>query len=104
MVEKKVQKLSLSNTKQEMLEAYNAILKQLQEKNEGELKAEKKMEEKKAKEFVEVADSLSSEGVVKATSELKAEMGKMLSQLSERMEEEVKKFKGGSKSHRGETT
>lgn len=94
MVEKKIQKLSLSNTKQEMLEAYNAILKQLQEKNEGELKPEKKMEEKKAKEFVEVADSLSSEGVVKATSDLKAEMGKMLSQLSERMEEEVKKFTG----------
>ena len=41
-MEKNIQtkKISLSNTKQEMLAAYNALLKQLQEKEEVELKPE----------------------------------------------------------------
>ncbi len=40
-------KLSMASTKQEMLESYNALLKQLQEKQSGELKPEKKIEEKR---------------------------------------------------------
>jgi len=45
-------KLSMSNTKQEMLKTYNALLKQLQEKKEEELNPEQKVEEKKAKEIL----------------------------------------------------
>jgi len=95
-MDKKIQaeKLSMSNTKQEMLNAYNAILKQLQEKSEAELKPEKKIEEKKAKEVVKIADSLSTEGVVKEISNLKLDIGKILMQISDGMEGEVKKFKG----------
>ncbi|MBI4619502.1 MAG: hypothetical protein HY739_04995 [Desulfobacterales bacterium] len=96
MVDKKIEpkEISMSNTKQEMLATYNALLKQLQEKEETELKPEKKMEEKKMKEVVDVADSLSSEGVVKGIGSLKLEIGKMLTQISDRLEEEVNKFKG----------
>ena len=96
MTEKKIQpkRISKSNTKQEMLDAYNTLLKQLEEKREAELKPEKKIEEKKMKEVVEVADTLSSEGVVKGISNLKLEIGKMLTQISDRLEEEVNKFKG----------
>ena len=96
MTEKKIQpkRISKSNTKQEMLDAYNALLKQLEEKKDAELKPEKKIEEKKMKEVVEVADTLSSEGVVKGISNLKLEIGKMLTQISDRLEEEVNKFKG----------
>jgi hypothetical protein len=45
MEEKKIQprKLTLSNTKQEMLEAYNTVLKQLEAQREAELKPEKKL-------------------------------------------------------------
>ena len=95
MEEKKFQpkKLSLSNTKQEMLEAYSAILKQLEAQREAELKPEKKLEEKKAKEVIQVAESLSSEGVVREISTLKIEAGKMLAQISDRLEEEIQKFK-----------
>src|SRR4030043_345058 len=95
MEEKKFQpkKLSLSNTKQEMLEAYSAILKQLEAQREAELKPEKKLEEKKAKEVIQVADSLSSEGVAKEISNLKIETGKVLAQISDRLEEEIGKFK-----------
>jgi len=49
MAENKMEpkKVSMSSTKQEMLNAYNALLKQLQEKDETELKPEKRIEEKK---------------------------------------------------------
>ena len=95
MEEKKNQpkKLSLSSTKQEMLEAYNAVLKQLEAQREAELKPEKKLEEKKAKEVIQVAESLSSEGVARGISTLKIEAGKMLAQISDRLEEEISKFK-----------
>ena len=78
MEEKKAQpkKLSTTSTKQEMMEAYNALLKQLEEKRDAELKPEKKLEEKRAKEIVQVAEALSAEGVVKEIGNLKIEMGK----------------------------
>jgi len=95
MEEKKVQpkKLSMSSTKQEMMEAYQGVLKLLEEKKETELKPEKKLEEKKAKEAVRVADSLSSEGVVQEISGLKIEIGKVLTQIGDKLEDEVNKFK-----------
>jgi hypothetical protein len=76
-----------------MLEAYNAVLKQLEAQREAELKPEKKIEEKKAKEVIQVAESLSSEGIARETSNLKIETGKMLAQISDRLEEEIGKFK-----------
>jgi hypothetical protein len=85
--------LSMSNTKKEMLEAYNAVLKRLQEQSEAKLEPEKKIEEKKKKEVVKVADSLSSEGVVKEIGNLKLEIGKMFTQISDGLEEEVSKFR-----------
>lgn len=89
---KEMKKLSMSSTKQEMLEAYNAVLRKLQEKREGELKPEKKMEEKKTQEAVRVAESLTLEGVAKEIGDLKLDIGKMLSQITERLEGEVNKF------------
>jgi hypothetical protein len=95
MEEKKFQpkKLSLSNTKQEMLEAYNVVLKQLEAQREAEMKPEKKIEEKKAKEVIQVAESLSTEGVTREISNLKIEASKTLAQISDRLEEEVNKFR-----------
>ena len=95
MEEKKFQpkKLSLSNTKQEMLEAYNVALKQMEAQREAELKPEKKIEEKKAKEVIQVAESLSTEGVAREISNLKIEASKTLAQISDRLEEEVNKFR-----------
>ena len=95
MEEKKFQpkKLTTANTKQEMLEAYRAVLQQLEAQKELDLKPEKKLEEKKAKEVIQVADSLSTEGIARETSTLKIETGKMLAQISDRMEEEINKYK-----------
>ena len=97
MTEKKTeqtQKLSMSNTKQEMLRTYNALLKQLQEKMEVELKPEQRIEEKRAKEVVEVASSLSSEGVVKGIGSLKLDMSRTLTQISDKLEDEVNRLNG----------
>lgn len=95
MEEKKFQakKLTVSNTKQEMLEAYQAVLKQLEIQRESELKPEKKLEEKKTREVIQIAESLSSEGIAKEISQLRVETGKILAQISDRLEEEINKFK-----------
>ncbi|MCL4386339.1 MAG: hypothetical protein M1475_02510 [Actinobacteria bacterium] len=94
MAEEKIKPrvLSMSNTKKEMIDTYNALLKQLQEKSEAELKPEKQIEEKKKREVVEVAETLSAEGVVKEIGNLKLEIGKMLTSISDGLEEEVSKF------------
>ncbi len=94
MEEQEIQpkKLSMSSTKKEMMDAYNALLKQLKEKREAELKPEKIIEEKKKKELVQVAESSSSEGVVTEISNLTLGIGKMLIQISDGLEEEVDKF------------
>lgn len=94
MTDKKLpaRKLSLTNTKQEMLNAYNELAKQLQERRETELKPEEKIEEKAAKQVVEVADSLSTEVIAKEAGNLKSEVGKLLTQLSDRLEEEISKY------------
>lgn len=95
MTDKKAQtkKITVSNTKQEMIEAYNELLQQFQEKREVELKPEVKIEEKTMKRAVEVADSLSTEGIVKEISNLKAEVGKVLGQLTDKMDQEVIKYR-----------
>jgi hypothetical protein len=75
-----------------MIDTYNALLKQLQEKSEAELKPEKKIEEKKNREVVEVAETLSSEGVISEIGRLKLEIGEKLTHISDGLEEEVSKF------------
>ncbi|PIP08716.1 MAG: hypothetical protein COX51_02970 [Syntrophobacteraceae bacterium CG23_combo_of_CG06-09_8_20_14_all_50_8] len=85
-------KLAITNTKQEMLQAYNALLKELKEKQEGEMKPEKKIEEKKTREAVQVAESLTAEGVGKEIAGLKLEIGKTLTRISDQLEGEVNRF------------
>lgn len=86
-------KISLSSTKKEMIEAFNDLKKKLEEKAKIELNPEKKVEEKKKQEIVKSANSLSVDLIEKDISGLKLDMGKMLSQISEKLEEEVNKYK-----------
>jgi hypothetical protein len=91
--ESKPKRITMKNTKKEMLEAYTEVLQQLKEKRAAELKPKEEIEEKRIKEAVEVTDSLSTEGIVQEVSTLKLEVGKLLSQLSDRLEEEVGKYR-----------
>ncbi len=85
-------KISKVNTKQQMLDAYNVLLKQLEEKEKTELKPEEKKEKIKNEKVIKNADVLSTEGVVKGAANLKMEIGRMLAGLSDRLEEETDKY------------
>jgi hypothetical protein len=89
---KEHRKLTLTSTKQEMLQAYNALLKELDARQEGELKPEKKIEEKKNREAVQVAESLTAEGVGKEIAALKLDIGRTLTGISDQLEGEVNRF------------
>ena len=99
MTERKAQakKISPTSTKQEVLEAYNALLGEIQEKKDAELKPEEKREEKKVKETLQAADSLAEAGVVQKIGGLKQDIGRMLSQIAENLEEEVGRLEGMKK-------
>lgn len=87
------QKISLKSTKQEMLAAYHDLLKQLEEQEKIALKPEVTMERKKSKEVVDIADGLSTESVMQGVNSVRAEIGKLLVQLTESLEKEVQKYK-----------
>jgi len=87
-----IPKVSLSNTKKEMMDAFKKVKKALEEKDETELKPEKKIEEKRTHEAIKVADSFSSESVSKDINNLKLEIGKALSEVSEKLEEQTQKY------------
>jgi hypothetical protein len=85
-------KLSTSNTKQEMLDAYSDLLKQMEEKREAEAPPEQKVAEKVAREVVATADSLSDDTIFREINGLKAEVGKMLTTLADQLEQEVGRY------------
>jgi hypothetical protein len=90
-------KLSEKNTKQEMLEAYQTLVRQLEEKRAAELKPEKRLQEKQAEEAVTVATGLAPDGVERALGNLKADIGKNLAEIADRMAAEVSRFKAVQK-------
>lgn len=94
MVEKKedIPKISLSNTKKEMLEAFNLLKEKFKEKSKAELMPEKVKEAKKEKEVTYIADKVASESAIKRISELKLELGNALSIISGKLEEENEKY------------
>ena len=58
------------------------------------MRPEKKVEEKRTREVVNAAESLSSEGVVKGINNLKFDISKRLTEVSDKLEEEVNKLNG----------
>ncbi|HSB79717.1 MAG TPA: hypothetical protein VLM91_13125 [Candidatus Methylomirabilis sp.] len=90
-------KLTDKNTKQEMLEAYQALVRQLEEKRAAELRPEKRQQEKQAEEAVAAAAGLAPDGVERALGNLKADIGKSLAEIAERMASEVTRFKAVQK-------
>jgi hypothetical protein len=86
-------KLSDKKTKQEMLEAYQALVKQLEEKRAAELNPEKRLEEKKAQEALKVAATVAPEGIDREIGNLKSEIGQTLAEVSEKLAAEAGKFR-----------
>jgi hypothetical protein len=90
-------KLSDKNTKQEMLEAYQTLAKQLEEKRAADLAPERRMEEKHTEEALKVATTVDPEGIDRDIGALKSEIGKMLAVVSDRLAAESVKFRGVQK-------
>ena len=86
-------KLTDKNTKQEMLEAFESLAKQLDEKRAEELNADKRAEEKKKQEALKVAESVAADSVDREMGALKSEISKMLAGLSEKLVSEATKFR-----------
>jgi len=89
---KSAKKLSTTNTKQEMLDTYNDLLAQLEEKRESDATPEQKIVEKATKQVVAVADALTADTIISEISGLKAEVGKVLTNLSDRLERESGRY------------
>jgi len=89
---KTTKKLSTTNTKQEMLDAYNDLLSQLETKRETETTPEQKVAEKAVNQVVAVADALTTDSIIHEISGLKAEVGKVLTTLSDRLEQEAGRY------------
>jgi hypothetical protein len=86
-------KLSEKNTKQEMLEAYQVLAKQLEDKRAAELAPERRLEEKRTAEAVNVAAAVESDGIDREIGNLKAQIGKMLADISDRLATESARFR-----------
>jgi hypothetical protein len=85
-------KRSAASARQQTLEAYAETLKEVEARQESDARPEDKLEAKAVRGAVAAADALASEGVVKSIGELRSSIGKMLAQLSDRLEEEVSKY------------
>lgn len=94
MAEKKIEpkKVSGSNTKQQLLEAYDELVNQIEEKRKSELRPEEKIREKEARKAIEIADSLSMDSIIKSMGSIKGEAARLLGELSEKMEQEINKY------------
>lgn len=84
--------ISMKNTKQEMLAAYHNLLKDIESKQQNELKPEKEIQTKKKKEVLSAVTRLSMDGVVEDANKLKLEIARILSQVSDKLETEVNKL------------
>lgn len=82
--------VSIKNTKNEILDAYNELLKKVQAKKTDEPK--KALEQQKQETVVKNAASLSSEGIVKEISGMKINLSSALDKLGENFVAEFRKF------------
>lgn len=88
-----VKKVSDKSTKQEMLDAYQTLVRQLEEKRAVELAPERRVEEKRAEEALKVAGAVAPETLDREIGQLKSEIGKMLVDVSDRLSAESGKFR-----------
>ena len=92
MAKKEDTALTLSNTKQELLNAYNEMVKKIEEQSQNELKPEKIIEEKKEKEVIKKVDDISSNDLNKRIENIKTEINRSLIQILEKLEIETTNY------------
>jgi hypothetical protein len=75
-----------------MLDALAESDKTLTERREAHARPEEKVEARAVAQAVAVADELSARGVVQSIGELKSSIGRMLGELSDKLEEQVSRY------------
>ena len=83
--------ISLKNTKQELLNAYNEMRERLEEKNKTQLKPEQKLQARKEGQVLAAVQAMTADGVLEKTNQLKQEMARTLTDLGDRLASEVAK-------------
>ncbi len=81
----KAENVSLKSTKQKILEAYENVRKELEEKEKQSLNANKKIEAKKKTETIDKVSKIVKEGINEKINILKADMLNALDDLSSRL-------------------
>ena len=84
------QKISIKNTKNQIMDAYNELLKKLQTQKAEEPKKMRQQQQKL--ELTEQAKKLSNEGIVKGIADLKVAVSDELDKLAGKFTTEYKKF------------
>jgi hypothetical protein len=82
---------TLKSTKQELLDAYNQMRQQLEEKDKTQLKPELRVQEKKEAQILAAVKATTPDGVIREISQLKQEMAKTLADLGDKLAAEVEK-------------
>ncbi|MCF8420622.1 MAG: hypothetical protein K9G63_17235 [Melioribacteraceae bacterium] len=88
----KIKKLSMTNTKKELLEAYNEIVKSVKEQEELQLNPQKIAEEKTKKEVVKKVEGINLNSIPGSINNLKSDINSTLNNLERNLEAEVKKY------------
>jgi len=78
--------------KEKMLVAYADAMQQQQDREQDQLNPEKITKDKKDKAAVQAAEALSATGVSKDIHDLKMEIGRILSELSDKLDQQVNRF------------
>jgi hypothetical protein len=78
--------------RQQMLEALAETEKSVAERKEAHASPEQKVEARTVATAVAAADDLATRGVLQSVGELKSSIGKMLGELSDRLEEQVVRY------------
>jgi len=83
---------SLKSTKQELLDAYNEMRQQLEERDKTQLKPEQKVQEKKEAQVLAAVQTTTTDGVLQRINQLKQDMARTLNDLGDKLAAEVQKY------------
>ncbi len=85
-------KLSMTNTKKELLESYEKVVKLLAEKAKAKLNPQKIVEEKQKKEAVKKVEEFTADKINAGISGLSEEITKLLDDLKFKLRNEIKRY------------
>lgn len=85
-------KISMSNTKKEILSAYQELIVLYKEKEKEALDAKKIAEEKAKEAKKSLADELDPESVIKEMDDLKLDINNLVDKLSKNLSQEIRKY------------